>query len=416
MIRQRLGWLGTAALFGIGIGVACAPLTAWARMGVVKTKDGRSLEGDITEKPDEIVIVIRGIQTKLDPSGVAAVEYFDNVEARYKDRLAKLPKNPSAKDHLDLARWLFDVKSYDLALREVDAARRVEPNNADAQTFEQTIMSQRRVDRTRPPAGAPVAPPAGGAAGTRPPAGAPQKPPVERHYLTPDDINTIRQVEWKENDPVAPRVNVPGNVRTRYVTMKALNAAEFSALTPQQQAYRILTDADTPPEMRKEIKILTDPVSMADYRRTVQPLIINGCATVGCHGGQHGGKFFLFNTNVERDDVAYTNFFLMRFYKQPMGDKTYQLIDPQFENLSILGQFALAPDVAELDHPEIKGQVYKPLAPNKSSVNYLKLVTWMKNLVAGEPRYGINYTLPGAVKPATPPAGDAPKAGAAAPK
>jgi len=406
MNRQRLGWLGTAALFGIGIGVVCAPV--WGRMGVVKTKDGRSLEGDITEKPDEVVISIRGIQTKMDPMAVSAVEYFDNVEARYKDRLAKLPKNASAKDHVELGRWLLEMKSFDNAMREVDEARRIEPNNAEAAALDQTITSQRRIDRNRPAAGVGAPPAAGGvvpAAGGAPAAGAGNKP-GEKHLLTADDINTIRQIEWKDNDTVAPRVTVPGGVRTRYVTMKALNAAEFAALTPQQQAYKILSDADTPPEMRKEIKVITDPVSLADYRRTVQPMVINSCATIGCHGGQNAGKFFLFNTNVERDDVAYTNFYLLRLQKYSIGDKTYQLIDPQYENLSVLGQFALPADAAELHHPEVKAHPFKPLAANKASPNYVKLVTWMKNLVAGEPRYGITYSPTGAAKGAATPAPD----------
>ncbi|MEZ0264247.1 MAG: hypothetical protein ACAI43_05930 [Phycisphaerae bacterium] len=410
--RRRLGWIGAAAVVGIGIGLASFPADVLARQGVVKMKDGRALEGDIEEGAGEVAIKIRGIPTKLDPANVASVDYFDSVDARYKERVAKLPPNAPAKDHLDIARWLLDVRSYDNALREVDAARRLDPNSADAITLEQTIMSQRRL--SRPPAvGGPAVPPP---VGPRPPvngaaAGKPATPHA-KDYLTADDINIIRQMEWKESDPTAPRVTVPAAVRNRYVTMKALDATQFAALNPKQQAYLILSDRDTPAELRRDIKVTTDPVNLTEFKRTIQPLIISNCATVGCHGGPGGGKFHLFHNNTDRDDVTYTNFYILRQYTQAVGDKTYQMIDPQFENLSILGQFALHPDAAELDHPEIKGQALKPMANNKTSPNYLKLMAWMKNLVAGQPKYGITYEVPGtkpaADKPAAPPATPAP--------
>ena len=72
----------------------------------------------IEEKPDSVIIAIRGIRTTVPRDNIKGnVEYFDSVEARYQDKLKKLPKNATAKDHLELARWLYDAKSYDLALQ-----------------------------------------------------------------------------------------------------------------------------------------------------------------------------------------------------------------------------------------------------------------------------------------------------------
>jgi hypothetical protein len=124
----------------------------------------------------------------------------------------------------------------------------------------------------------------------------------------------------------------------------------------------------------------------------------------------------LYNNNPEKDEVAYTNFYILQNYKQSFGDKEYSMIDRTYPERSILAQFALSPDTSELKHPEIKGQAYKPIAPNRSSPGYRTLVEWMKELQAGEPSYGIKYDLPGSsAKPAAAPKGDAaPKTGTGA--
>jgi hypothetical protein len=397
-MNRRLWWIGATGAFA---SVCLSASVLLARQGVIRTKDGRTMEGDIEEKPEQVSIVIRGIRTNIDRDRIEGqVEYFDNVEARYKDKVSKLPAKPTAQDHLGLARWLFDVKQYDLAQREIDEAKRIDPNNAEAVTLEQTVLSQRRLDKAktgnagttpRPPAntgGAATPPPAagGGGGGERP------------HYLTADDINKVRQMEWRENDNVAPRATVPMDVRKRYVEMKAINNAEFSSLTGQQQAYAILSDPDTDAEMRDKIKITSDPQSLMDYRRVVQPLILNNCATAGCHGGKGAGDFMLFANNPEREDVAYTNFYILQSYAANNGE--HLMIDRTYPERSLLAQYALNPDSAEIDHPALKGQTYKAMAANKAAPSYQTLVNWMKSLRAGEPKYGIKYDLPGGAKKA----------------
>jgi hypothetical protein len=418
-MNRRLWWIGAAAL-------CLSSSLLFARQGVFKTRDGKTIEGDIEEKPDQVIVNIHGIRTAINRDNIdGQVEYFDNIEARYKDKVAKLPKRPTAADHLAIARWLYDVKAYDLALQEIDEARKIDPNSADAATLEQTVISQRRIEKARaagatpPPAGTGARPPADtgarppadtGAAATPKPAGAGEK----ARFLTPADINIIRQMEWREKDTVVPRATVPADVRKRYVDMKALDPGAFAALSMPQQAYYILSDPAVPGETKREIKLTTDPQALAEYRRTIQPLVINNCATVGCHGGHNAGKFFLYNNNTERDEVAYTNFYILQNYKQSFGDKEYSMIDRTYPERSILAYFALSPTASELKHPEIKGQTYKPIAASPASPAYRTLVDWMRGLQAGDANYGIKYDLPGAAKTAAPKS-DATKTGAPKP-
>jgi hypothetical protein len=418
-MKRHLLRFGSVAVAALVILFSASLLQA--RQGVVKTRDGKTLEGDIDEKPDQVVIVMHGIKTTINRDNVGEVEYFDNVEARYKAKVAALPKKPTVADHLNLARWLLDVKSYDLALQEIDEARKIDANSAEAQTLEATVMSQRRLDRNKPAAGTGTNP---GTAVTPTNPGNDVKPaPGDKKYLTPEDINTIRETEWREKDTVVPRAVVPPDVRKRYVNLKALDPGQFAALSMPQQAYYILIDRDAPDEMKREIKLTTDPQALVEYRRVIQPLVVNNCATTGCHGGKNAGRFFLFNNNVERDEVAYTNFFILNWYQQKFGDKVYSMIDRTYPERSILANFALHPDSSELKHPELKGQTYKPIAANKSSPNYKTIVTWMKGLQAQDPNssaktdtpenhtaYHIDYTPPrSSPKKVDEGAGDAPK-------
>ena len=407
--RRRLWWIGAAAS---AAAVCFSASLLLARPGVVKTLDGKTLEGEIEEKPDQVIVTMHGIKTAVNRDNVdGQVEYFDNVEARYKAKVAQLPKKPSAADRLTLARWLFGVKAYDLALTEIAEAQRIDPNSAEAQTLEQTVLSQRRMEMNKAPGtgtpgtatpGTGTRPPPGttGGAPTTTAAGAPDK----ARYLTADDINVIRQVEWRKDDNTTPRATVPAKVRKEYVDMKALNAGEFASMSMPEQAYVILSDPQTPADMRQKIKITTDPQALAEYRRTIQPLVLNNCATIGCHGGHNAGQFFLFFNNADRDDVAYTNFYILQNYSQKLGDKEYLMVDRSYPERSILAQFALSLDVAELRHPKLEGQTYKPIAANKQAGGYKAIVAWMKGLQAGGPNYGISYELPtSSPKKAAPP-------------
>jgi len=388
-MNRRIWWIGAVA--------ACLSTSVvFARQGVIKTRDGKTLEGDIEEKPDQIIINLHGIRTAINRDNIDGdVQYFDNIQARYDAKRAQLPKKPTASDHLSLARWCYDAKAYDLALKEIDEAKQLDPNSAEAATLEQTVISQRRLEKSRPGAGDTGTGQHAPDTGRTTPAAADTGAPGKAHYLTAADINTIRQFEWREKDTTVPRAVVPADVRKRFVDLKALDPGRFAALSMPQQAYYILTDPDAPAEMKKEIKITTDPQSMATYRRVVQPLILNNCAVAGCHGSKHAGPFVLFTNNVDKEEVAYTNFYILESYKQTFGDTEYWMLDRTYPERSILAQFALSPDASELKHPPIKGQAYKPIAVNKSAPGYQTVIGWMKQLQAGEPKYGIKYTPPG---------------------
>src|SRR5262249_46741413 len=55
--------------------LSIALATALAKQGVVTTKSGQTYEGDVIERPDGVIIIAKGIQTRVAKDDVATVTY-----------------------------------------------------------------------------------------------------------------------------------------------------------------------------------------------------------------------------------------------------------------------------------------------------------------------------------------------------
>src|SRR6266576_5651771 len=101
---------------------------AFARQGVIHTRDGRTIEGDITERDDSVTVSIRGIETTINRTDIDTLNYEQDIEKEYQARLAKLDKS-DVKGRLQLARWAFDHHNYPLARDAANKALEVDPNS-----------------------------------------------------------------------------------------------------------------------------------------------------------------------------------------------------------------------------------------------------------------------------------------------
>src|SRR5687767_7270121 len=134
-------------------------LLAWttglpAKNGIVRTKDGRTIEGDVTDKSNDGVTIKTKLATLTMPKDdVKSITYAENIKDAYEQRLKALPKDATARHHIEIARWLFENREYELARKELDKALTLDPNSAEASTLKQTVTRTEALDRGRQPNG-----------------------------------------------------------------------------------------------------------------------------------------------------------------------------------------------------------------------------------------------------------------------
>ncbi len=343
MIRRSIP--GRMAVVGVAV-VGMLASVLLARPGVVRTKDGRTIEGDIVESvdhPDQITIGVHGAQLSINRTNIASLDYVGSFEDEYKKRLAKLGPNATAADHLTLARWLYDQKAYEQARTEVASAKKINPQDASADLLLTTINRQQVLDRTQASGTTGTGTTGTGttttgtgtATGTGATVTAPR--PGARHLLSPEQIQIIKQGEMKQED-TGLRMTLANNVVRRYTDFDTkVTPAEFAQYSDFDKAIAILTRGT--PEMRQDVKLLNDPSAIAAFK-TIQPTILSGCAISGCHNEQTKTKFLLFTGNDT--ETTYTNFFILTQYATTINKVQHKMIDRTRPNESLVLQFGLA--------------------------------------------------------------------------
>ena len=367
-----------------------------ARQGSVRTRDGRTIEGDITEKGTEVQITTKAGSITLKTDEVSNITYAASVREQYEQKLKALPKDAGTKAHYDLARWLYDQREYDLARTEVNRAIELDPNNADAITLRATIERQAQMQRGQP--NNPQKP-----ADPNRPIG--QRPTgKDRNLLDPDQINTIRQHEMRD-DETQVRVRLENNVRNRFVEQENIEPRDFNRLPETQKAIAILKSDKTTSDMRQDVRIVSDPVALLTFKQRIQPMLLQGCATSNCHavGSPNAGRFVL-HAPADNEAVTYTNFYYLTQFRtgidttrpaSPFQQDTRKAIDRAQPRESLVLHFGLPRDIAEYDHPEVP--TWTPLFRNTQDAKYQQVLTWVAEvLLAVEPRYNeiLSHPLP----------------------
>ena len=356
----------------------------FARTGVLVLKDGRTIEGDVSEKNDQYVVVTHGVETTITKEDVASLTYPEAFNKEFDTRFSKLAKDDVA-GRIALARWAFERRQYGKAREALDSALALDPNNREAVDLQNTITSQLKLESSKSTAGD----------RTTPAPTSPNPTGVERRMLSANDINLMRQKELQPGD-VRANVRFDNNLERRFMQYANMQFNQFGALKPVDKALMILDKGDD--SMKADVKVLNDPGSIAEYRTKIQTIVLNGCAATNCHGGSKGGDLVLYSP-ADNDQAAYTNLYILTRYKKRMkdplstgvfGSDERKMIDRGGGRKSILAQFALPADVSELDHPRVQG--YDGVFRNMDDARFRQILEWMdKSLKQPEPDYGIKF-------------------------
>ncbi|HWP39761.1 MAG TPA: hypothetical protein VNL70_02460 [Tepidisphaeraceae bacterium] len=386
-----------AVLLFSALGAVLAAST-FAEQGIVRTRDGQTYQGDVTVGNEVVRIRLHGVETILQKADIESIELKRDYEADFRQRLAGLDEKDVA-GRIALAREAFDRRRYDLAREALENALNVDPNSREATDMLRLVQRQIELERDRAQT-ADQASSAGAAAPSTPASRLPPAPvhTADRRLLTPADVEIIRRKELKSGDSGV-RISIDPVVRKRFAESQNMTLAEFNAKSPVQQALEIFEKGD--PQMQQRVRITSDPPAILEFRRQIQPMVLQNCATAACHGGSAGAGLILYSP-ADNDLVTYTNFYILMTYEKPIadaggvfGNSAKRLVERGRGEQSLLANYGLPTNIAEYDHPLVGGKPIQPMFRNKDDPKYRALIEWMnRSLAPIQPDYGIDYTLP----------------------
>ena len=407
--RLLVGVTLAAALAGVGAAVLLPDAAALAapdaaRPGLVTLNDGKTLEGDVTETAQDVTVNVKGIVTTVPRANVKTIQY-GTPEQRLRKQLDALPQS-DVSGRLALARDALQKGLLDFAQDTAEGVLRTNPGNAAANAVLDDVSRQRRLNQSSGTGVRPGNPAPGAAPDVKEPAR--PLPATDVKTLDAEQINLIRQAELQPGDANArqrPRVQFRDDVIKRFgESQKNFDYARFNAQPEVSKALAILSGGDA--SMRADVRITSDPPAVLEYLRTVQPFVLNGCATSGCHGGTNAGNFVLYAT--PRDEAAsYTNFYILNTYTvkvpDPAGDAfgggqlTRRMIDRNDPDASLLLNYLLPLNLAKYAHPKVGN--YNGLVDNPNNATFQTIRNWIADGLSkqgGDKSYGFDFKLPSA--------------------
>lgn len=372
--------------------VLLAATVAMGTPGTVMTRDGQKFVGDVTERTDDVVVNVKGVETIILRGNIESITYSESFDKEFATRMAALAPD-DVPGRIALARWAFDQQQYEKARDALHSALAIDPNSREASDMLNLVRGQMRLEQAKPSDGS--------SSGSAPKAHSPGPPnplsPVERKLISTADINVIRQRELKSGDNV--NIRFEKNVVKRFTDYDNRNFSEFNALGKTEQALVIFEKGD--PSMQEDVRIMSDPPAVLEFRQKIQPLVLNGCASLQCHGGPQGGNFVLFSP-ADNDAITYTNFYILMQYRKKVegndtgvfgGQQERSMVDRGNAVRSLLVQYGLPADLAEIEHPHVMG--YVGIFRSREDPKYRMVVRWMNESLAPLAKdYNIRYELP----------------------
>jgi len=385
---------------------AAAPGHSEAKAGddvIVVQSDGQRLEGVLVSRTQfEVVVRIAGVEARIPAAKVERVIALDPPEVRYR-QMRSLIDDDDVPRLVMLADWLQKRKMYAEALREIEHALTVNPNDAEALRLQSVLSGLVRLHvkaagdkadvETEPES------PAQRGVARRP-------TPAEFPVLREDQIRLMKVFEVDLRSP-------PRLVIARPVVDRLLNEYADSPLVPSTREGREAFYRKDAAEvldimfrvrartLYEYVQVLDQPRSMRLFRDTVHNTwLINSCATTRCHGGSASGRLRLTNHRANSEEAMYTNFLILERFVTKSGQRLINYAEPE---KSVLLQMGLPRDDSMYPHPVVEG--WKPVFRSREARRFRDALEWIGAMYRPRPEYPIEYTPP----PTTPgQAGDDP--------
>lgn len=378
----------------------------------VALRDGRELTGQlISQNARTIVIRINGIDTPFPSDNVEDIRVLPSPREQYRD-LRDAIDDKDTQQLLTLTKWLQTRRLYEEALLELAHILELEPHNPEALAMRRLIESQILLDVK-----------AGTSAPSGPATPRPLRPPEPVFpVLSDDQINLIKVFELDLSDP--PRMIVSRDTVNQLVERYAGNP-----LIPPTREGREALAREKPEkildlmfrvrarDLYGQVKVIDHPTPMRRFREDVhRAWLLNGCATVSCHGGQEAGRLWLAHRRPSSDSTVYTNFLILDRFRLADGRALIDYNDPA--NSPLL-QMGLPRADSLVPHPRVntanRARDWRHVFGSTDDRKFLDAVAWINSLYRPRPEYPIAYDPPVPAGYRPPPASPAASPGDAAP-
>jgi tetratricopeptide (TPR) repeat protein len=378
----------------VGLLLLAGSLSALAEWGVVITKDGRELTGDIDVTDDGVRIRQKGITQTIPQDNVDEVRFRPTVDEQYRQRAAAL-RPDDADGWYRLAEWARMQGRYDLVYRAVQRVLASNPDHENAillkRLAERKLREQMREQKPEEPRGR-----------------------SDSSLLSADDIQRIRLAEF-HRDGSETRVRVRFAKDFLDTFLDAMGGEPELATRETQLAFRRASATDqlalilrmservdhNPFVYADQVEILDDPAVFRTFRTQILPLVLRNCATSVCHGTAGPARLRLIHERALTPPVVYTDFLLLDDARTNAG----RVIDRDNPQASLLLQYGLPPEIAQDDHPELPRSI-RPMLRNRRDPNYRRIRDWISSLQLPHPAYNVHPPAGAGQAPPAPPAAE----------
>jgi len=357
---------------------------------VITRRDGKEITGIFEDQnADRVVVRVSGVRTVIPRSQIQTVEFLAPVEDRYEDLRSTISDN-DVDGLLHLAEWLRRREQYELALTEVNNALRVEPYNEQGKSMRAWLVQQIRMGtREATNRGTASVPASRRNRGSQFP------------MLSREEINLIRVYEINLDDP--PRILIGRDVIERFMAEHAQSelipvtrdGRESFLRAPPARILDVMFRLQAR-DYYPEVRVMDDPESMRLFKRNIHGAWLNNaCASARCHGGEHAGRLWLQNKNVNSDATAYTNFLILERFLLADGTPLINWKEPA---RSPFLQMALTRSSSLNPHPDVGrgagSRGWRSVFRTTDDRRFVLAVEWLESMYRPRPDYRIDYTPP----------------------
>ena len=370
----------------------CVTAPAWARVAIVTTTDGRTLEGEmLRESETAVVLSIAGIEASIPQDQVKTITYRETDQEYFDKERAEL-KDDDLAGRLALVQTMIERDALGIAETELSALDRAFPDNLQV-TEKRQLIEARRSLKTGGELTAGQAGSGGGSGQTTPPTAAGVTAPKADAYLSEEQINRLKVFEVDLEDD--PRITIPRETLNTFLDTYAgqegipagtAERQEFFRLSGAEQLKRFFDKQAR--ELYGEVNIRSVPGPLAEFRRSINTRHVARYLAPTFGNGKVEG-FNVFTSRPDSDEEAYTNFYLLT----KMTFDGIPMIDRGNPEQSLLLQWGLPRDQAQHPAPDVEG--WRPAFRSADDPTYLRYLAWIESLWGQDaPDYGIDYTAP----------------------